>query len=310
MTLLYYNPVFHEHDTGDHPENAGRLVPVLKKLSLMGLDSQCTRPSWQPASVERLGYVHTPGYIVSVDQFAAHGGGRIETDTMLSAKSYAVASMGAGAVCDAVQSVVAGKDKTAFCLLRPPGHHALPDQAMGFCLFNNVAVGARLAQRELGIERVLIVDFDVHHGNGTQDVFWEDGSVGFLSMHRFPFYPGSGATDETGSGQGLGATRNLPIAMGTSRQEQRTRFRHELEQFAQRMRPELILLSAGFDSHRDDPVGSLGLESEDFGELTQAVMDVAKVHAQGRLISVLEGGYNPAALAECVEVHLQQLLSG
>jgi len=310
MTLLYYHPIFLEHNTGDHPENAGRLGPVLEKLKTSGLDARCIKPKWQPASVERLGYVHTPEYIVSIEQYAAHGGGRIEADTVLSAKSYNAAAMGAGAVGDAVERVVKGEDKTAFCLVRPPGHHALPDHAMGFCLFNSVAIGARLAQRELKIERVLVVDFDVHHGNGTQDIFWEDGSVGFLSMHRYPFYPGSGAATETGAGTGLGATCNLPITMGTSRVDQLKRFRHELEKFAERMRPQLVLLSAGFDSHRTDPVGSLGLESEDFRELTQAVMDVAEVHAAGRLISVLEGGYNPAALAECVEVHLQLLLTG
>ena len=310
MTLLYYHPIFLEHNTGDHPENAGRLGPVLEKLKTSGLDARCVQPKWQPSTVERLGYVHPAEYIVSIEQYAAHGGGRIEADTVLSAKSFNAAAMGAGAVGDAVERVVKGEDKMAFCLVRPPGHHALPDHAMGFCLFNSVAIGARLAQRELKVERVLVVDFDVHHGNGTQDIFWEDGSVGFLSMHRFPFYPGSGAATETGAGAGLGATCNLPITMGTSRVEQLKRFRHELEKFADRMRPQLVLLSAGFDSHRTDPVGSLGLESEDFRELTQAVMDVAEVHATGRLISVLEGGYNPAALAECVEVHLQQLLTG
>ena len=310
MTLLYYHPIFLEHNTGDHPENAGRLTPVLERLKSSGLDVRCVQPKWQAASVERLGYVHPPEYIVSIEQYAAHGGGRIEADTVVSTRSYHAAAMGAGGVGDAVERVVKGEDKTAFCLVRPPGHHALPDHAMGFCLFNSVAVGARLAQRELNIERVLVVDFDVHHGNGTQDIFWEDGSVGFLSMHRFPFYPGSGAATETGAGAGLGATCNLPITMGTSRVEQLKRFRQELEKFAERMRPQLVLLSAGFDSHRTDPVGSSGLESEDFRELTKAVMDVAEVHAAGRLISVLEGGYNPAALAECVEVHLQQLLTG
>lgn len=310
MTLLYYDPLFLEHDTGQHPENAGRLTPVLQTLASSGLEARCRRPGWQPATSQQIGYVHSPAYIVSIEQFAAHGGGKIEADTQVSQQSYAVAALGVGAVCDAVKRVVAGEMRTAFCLLRPPGHHALPEHAMGFCLFNSVAIAARLAQRELSLERVLIVDFDVHHGNGTQDVFWEDGSVGFLSMHRFPFYPGSGAADETGAGPGLGATRNLPVSLGTSAQDQQKKFRHALEQFAARVRPQVVLLSAGFDSHRNDPVGSLGLESEDFRELTQAVIDVANVHAAGRVISLLEGGYNPQALAECVQVHLEQLLNG
>ena len=310
MTLFYYDPLFQEHNTGQHPENAGRLVPVLKNLSFVGLDATCKRPAWQAATVAQLAYVHSPAYIDRVEQFAAQGGGQIEVDTVVSPKSFAVASLAAGAACDAARRVVAGEDVTAFCLLRPPGHHALVDQPMGFCLFNSVAVAARLAQRELELDRLLIVDFDVHHGNGTQDVFWEDGNVGFLSMHRYPFYPGSGAADEIGAGPGLGATRNLPIAFGTPPAEQLRRFRSELESFADHMRPQLVLLSAGFDSHRLDPIGSLGLESEDFRELTKAVLDVARTHASGRVISVLEGGYNPQALAECVEVHLEQLLAG
>jgi len=310
MTLFYYDPIFLEHHTGDHPENAGRLRPVLEHLNSTGLAKRCTQPNWTAATLSQLQYVHSADYLDSLQQFIAQGGGRIETDTMVSPKSFTAACRGSGAVCDAVQRVVQGEDKNAFCLVRPPGHHALPDRPMGFCLLNNVAIGARLAQRELQLERVLIVDFDVHHGNGTQDTFWSDGSVGFLSMHRFPFYPGSGAVDETGAGAGLGMTCNIPIAMGTPAADQQRRFRNELEKLAEKLRPQLVLLSAGFDSHRDDPIGSLGLETEDFRELTQAVLDVAKVYAKGRLISVLEGGYNPTALAACVGLHVEQLLNG
>jgi acetoin utilization deacetylase AcuC-like enzyme len=310
MTQLYYDPIFLEHHTGDHPENAGRLGPVLEQLNSTGLAARCSRPSWSSATLEQIHLVHTPEYVNSLQQFIADGGGRIETDTMVSSQSFMAACKGAGAVCDAVQRVVQGQDKNAFCLLRPPGHHALPDHAMGFCLLNNIAIGARVAQQALQLERVLIVDFDVHHGNGTQDTFWSDGSVGFLSMHRYPFYPGSGAASETGTGIGLGMTVNIPIAMGTAVSEQQRRFRHELERLAGKLRPQLVMLSAGFDSHRTDPIGSLGLETNDFSELTQAVLDVANVHAAGRVISVLEGGYNPAALAECVGLHVEQLLNG
>jgi acetoin utilization deacetylase AcuC-like enzyme len=204
--------------------------------------------------------------------------------------------------------VLAGEDRTALCLVRPPGHHALADYAMGFCLFNNVAIAARVAIDEHDLERVLVVDWDVHHGNGTQDTFYADGRVGYFSAHRWPFYPGSGAADETGIGAGLGATRNLPLEFGTPRATYRDRFRRELEDFAARIRPQLVLVSAGFDAHRDDPIGSLGLEVEDFAELTQMVLDVASVHAGGRVVSLLEGGYNPPILAECVAAHLGRLI--
>jgi acetoin utilization deacetylase AcuC-like enzyme len=181
---------------------------------------------------------------------------------------------------------------------------------MGFCLFNNIAIGARLAIDELALDRVLVIDWDVHHGNATQDTFYADEQVGFLSIHRWPFYPGTGDADETGTGAGLGTTVNLPTAFGTPRSEYIDSFRGAVERISDRLRPQLVLVSAGFDSHRDDPVGSLGLETEDFMELTRIVIDVAKVHAGGRIVSALEGGYNPSILAGCVELHLRQFLGG
>jgi acetoin utilization deacetylase AcuC-like enzyme len=179
---------------------------------------------------------------------------------------------------------------------------------MGFCLFNNVAVAAKVAIEEYHLARVLIVDWDVHHGNGTQDTFYADGSVGYFSSHRWPFYPGTGAADEIGTGDGLGATRNLPIAFGTRREVQVDLFRRELDDFAERIRPQLVLISAGFDSHSADPIGSLGLETEDFAELTKIVLKAATIYADGRIVSMLEGGYNPPVLAECIETHLRGLM--
>ncbi len=309
MTLLYYDPVFLEHDTGDHPENAARILPTIRHLNQIAMHAKCTRPSWTEVSSDRLRAVHASDYIDSVKEFAEQGGGYIEQDTVICPQSYRVARMAAGAVCDAVKRVVSGEENQAFCLVRPPGHHALANSAMGFCLFNNVAIGARLAIDELGLDRVMIVDWDVHHGNGTQSIFWEDGQVGFLSIHRSPFYPGTGAADETGAGAGLGTTLNLPTTFGTPREEYLARFGSELERFADLIKPQLVLISAGFDAHREDPVGSLGLESEDFGTLTRAVLDIANTHANGRVVSVLEGGYNPVALAESVEHHLLEMLS-
>ena len=308
MTLLFLDQFFLKHETGQHPERAVRLSSISKCLVGEGLDTQCTRPTWDAVSTERLARIHTLEYAEAVQAFAAQGGGQIEADTLVSRDSYDVAKYAAGAVCDAVQRVINGQDSRALCLVRPPGHHALGNTPMGFCLFNNIAIGARVATEESDLDRVLIIDWDVHHGNGTQDSFWTDPQVGFYSVHRFPFYPGSGAANETGSGQGLGTTFNLPIEFGTSRDDYRKQVANSLEDFAERMKPQLILVSAGFDSHRLDPVGSLGLEVEDFAMLTRLVLDIAASHTDGRIVSVLEGGYHPDILAESVAAHLRELL--
>jgi acetoin utilization deacetylase AcuC-like enzyme len=301
MTLLYYDPRFLDHDTGSHPERASRLQQVAARLESTGLMGQCPRPTWQPASRERLERIHEPGHVETVAAMAERGGGHLDPDTVVSPNSFDVARLAAGAACDAVDRVLAGEDKTALCLVRPPGHHALPERAMGFCLFSNVAIAASVARDEHQLDRVMVVDWDVHHGNGTQDIFYADGQVGFFSIHRWPFYPGTGDSDETGTGPGLGATVNLPVSFGTPRQTYRDAFAAELEKFADRFQPQLFFISAGFDSHRADPIGSLGLEVEDFADLTSIVRDVAAAHADGRIVSVLEGGYNPPVLAECVE---------
>ncbi len=308
MTLLYYDDIFLKHETGSHPENAGRLRSITARLNEKKLLDRCRRPNWQPVTHEQIVRVHNADTIDTIENMAASGGGMLDADTIVSPPSFEVAKMASGAACDAVKRVVAGADSNALCLVRPPGHHATDHRAMGFCLMNNIAMAARLAIKELGLERVLIVDWDVHHGNGTQDIFWEDPQVGFLSMHRFPFYPGSGTADETGGGAGKGTTVNLPIRFGTLRQDQLKGFRAEVEKLAEKMKPQLVLISAGFDSHVKDPIGSLKLESEDFSELTRIVLDVAKTHAEGKLVSLLEGGYHPDALAESVECHLLELL--
>jgi acetoin utilization deacetylase AcuC-like enzyme len=306
--LLYQSPQFLEHRTGLHPERPERLRNILQRLDETGLTSQCERPPCWPASLDRLARVHSLDYAETVRQAAALGGRRLDPDTVTSTKSYEVALLAAGAVCDAVERVVQSDARQALCLVRPPGHHALADAAMGFCLFNNVAVAARTAVAELGLDRVLIVDWDVHHGNGTQDAFWDDEQVGFLSIHRWPFYPGTGADDETGGGRGLGTTLNLPTHFGISRHDFCARFQSGLEQLAARVRPQLVLVSAGFDAHAADPIGSLGLEEEDFSTLTHLVQQVADMYAEGRLVSVLEGGYNLEKLPLCVEAHLRELL--
>jgi len=308
MTLLYTHPQFQQHLTGAHPEHPRRLEAVLVQLDESGQRERCTRPEWQPAKVDQLTRLHTAKYVAEVERYAAAGGGRVEADTVVSEKSYDVARLAAGAVCDAARRVVKGEDSSALCLVRPPGHHARPTTAMGFCLFGNVAIGARAAIDEHQLDRILIVDWDVHHGNGTQEMFWEDGRVGFLSIHRFPFYPGSGDIDETGSGRGLGMIANVPVKFGTPRAEYHQRFERALTDLAAKVQPQLVLISAGFDAHREDPIGSLELEIEDFAKLTQTVLNVAHQYASGRVVSVLEGGYKPQRLAESVGVHLEELL--
>jgi acetoin utilization deacetylase AcuC-like enzyme len=227
----------------------------------------------------------------------------------MSADSSDVARKAAGTAIDAVEQVVAGQYRRALCLIRPPGHHALAAAPMGFCLFNNVAVAARHAVEHLGLARVLIVDWDVHHGNGTQGVFYADGRVHFFSAHRAPFYPGTGAVEETGTGRGLGAIFNLPLRFGIARREFIERFRTALERAAARAKPELILISAGFDAHRADPIGSLGLEAEDFTTLTGLVAGCANEFCGGKIVSLLEGGYHLHALGESVQAHAEELLA-
>ncbi|MFV2068006.1 MAG: histone deacetylase [Pirellulales bacterium] len=308
MTLLYRDTRFFDHDTGHHPESAERLRAIYAYLDRLGLDRRTVRPTWSAADLEAIAQVHSRSYIDHLERFCHAGGGQIEADTVACPDSFEVARWAVGAACDAVDRVLAGNDRQAVCLVRPPGHHARHQAAMGFCLFNHVAIAARRATGRHKLDRVLIVDWDVHHGNGTQETFWEDPQVGFLSIHRWPFYPGTGAADETGAGRGLGTICNLPIAMGTSREEYRSTFRQGLERLAERIRPQLILVSAGFDGHRLDPIGSLGLEVEDFALLTRGVCEVAEAHAEGRLISLLEGGYHPQVVAECVGTHLAELL--
>ena len=308
MTLLYRDTRFLNHETGNHPETSIRLRAIDSYLDGCGLTAQCRQPSFEPCDSTSLALVHAPAYIEEISAFARAGGGYLDDDTVCSPASFDVAALAAGAVVDAVGRVVAGEDTSALCLVRPPGHHALVDRAMGFCLFNNVAVGAMAAVKRHGLDRVLIVDFDVHHGNGTQAIFWEDPRVGFLSMHRYPFYPGTGAADERGEGDGFGTTANLPIEFSTPRSDILDAFTARLQAFADHIRPQLVLVSAGFDAHRTDPIGSLGLEAEDFAAFTDRILEVAAMHAGGRVVSVLEGGYNPPALAQCVEQHLGRLI--
>jgi acetoin utilization deacetylase AcuC-like enzyme len=311
MTLLYTDPLFLKHDTGrHHPETADRLRSITKRLESAGLIKKCKVGTYKPLDEDAIAKIHSAKQITQVKQLAEHGGGRIDADTTVSPDSFKVGLAAAGACAAAVDSVLQGKDRNALCLVRPPGHHATPVRSMGFCLFNNVALAGRHAKAAHHLSRILIVDWDVHHGNGTQDICYEDPEVVFYSIHRYGngFYPGTGSDRETGRGKGLGHIFNAPVRFGTSRKDYHGLFTKALDKAADKIKPELVLVSAGFDAHAKDPIGSLGLEVEDFKDLTRQVLNVAKTHAKGRLVSCLEGGYHLEMLAESVQAHLEELL--
>jgi acetoin utilization deacetylase AcuC-like enzyme len=229
-------------------------------------------------------------------------------DTIISARSLDAALRATGAALNAVDAVFNKRAQNAFCIARPPGHHATPTKGMGFCIFNNIAIAARYAQRKYGVKRVLIADWDVHHGNGTQDIFYTDGTVFFFSTHQYPWYPGTGAADETGEGAGAGMTMNCPFPAGSGRREILGAFEQMLAPAAKKVKPELVLISAGFDSRIEDPLGNFLLTDADFADLTRVMLGIANESAGGRLVSVMEGGYNLTGLASAARSHVQALM--
>jgi acetoin utilization deacetylase AcuC-like enzyme len=290
-----------------HPERPERLQAVLRQLQRAGYFNTCPHGVVREATDEELSRIHDTAYLQSVAELESQGGGMLDPDTWLLPGSLRAARLAAGAAIEAVAFVLGGDHRRALCLVRPPGHHARPSTGMGFCIYDNIAVCAAEALMRFELARALIVDFDVHHGNGTQEAFYDSPCVGFLSIHRYPFYPGSGARDETGTGAGLGNIVNIPLPYGTPRQEYHASFRAGLEKIADRIRPEIVFISAGFDAHSQDPIGDLGLEIDDFEVLTREIVLVAETHAQGRIVSLLEGGYNVPVLAASVAAHLHTL---
>ena len=292
-----------------HPECPERLDAVLRGLGEAGLLNRLARVDARAATEEELLLCHTREYLSTAKRDVESGRPYLSTgDTDITPNSWEVAARAAGGVLNAVDAVVSGKARNAFCAVRPPGHHATPNRGMGFCLFNNVAIAARHAQRKHGLARVLIVDWDVHHGNGTQDIFYSDPSVFFFSTHQWPLYPGTGRADETGEGAGRGATMNRPFPAGSGRAEILGAVQGSLLPAAERFQPDLVLISAGFDSRAGDPLGRFTLTDRDFADLTRTAIEIADRYACGRVVSVLEGGYNLAGLARAAAAHVEALL--
>ncbi len=320
-TALIYDPIFLEHLTPrQHPERPQRVEAAYKVLEALGWLERDGLVQLRPrdATEDELGAVHERAYIrqvrdacKEVAEEELHGGRSTHffaTDTYVSAKSYEAAIKAAGAPLTAIDAIMAGEIDNAYCLVRPPGHHALPEAAMGFCLFNNVAVAARYALDRYKLERVMIIDYDVHHGNGTQEIFYSDPRVLYFSTHQSPFYPGTGMSDERGEGEGLGMTINVPLPASTGYETYESIFRQVMAPAADRFGPQLILVSAGFDAHWNDPIGQMNLSTVAFAHLNGIIIDLAKQLCNGRLVMVQEGGYDLDAMGACVATCINWLL--
>jgi acetoin utilization deacetylase AcuC-like enzyme len=304
-TALLADPFVKEHNPGPgHPEQVARFDAAMRGLG----DAKLTAVAPRAATIDELALCHTREYIGVAKRDVEMGLSDLSTgDTQVSPRSYDVALRASGLCLDAIDLVMQGKAETAFCIVRPPGHHATPNRGMGFCLFNNIAVAARYAQKKYGVGQVVIADWDVHHGNGTQDIFYADPSVFFFSTHQSPWYPGTGAADETGEGKGKGTKVNCPFPSGAGRDQILTVFHDKLAAAMSGYKPDLILISAGFDSRLGDPLGQFRLTDTDFADLTNIMLEIADKHAKGRVVSVLEGGYNLDGLTKGVNAHVRAL---
>ncbi len=304
---LVYDPIFMEHNTGSHPENAMRLKYILEALENYKIRDRMVDIEPAEATVEQLEKVHQSWYIEKVARFAEKGGGYLDPDTAVSGRSYEAALKAAGGVITAIDHVMTGKVDSAFALVRPPGHHAKAARSMGFCLFNNVAVGAEHAREAYGLDRILIIDWDVHHGNGTAETFYGDPAVLFFSTHQQGHFPGTGWASEVGMGRGEGFTINVPLARGTGDSGFYYAFTRLLEPVARQFEPQLVMISAGFDAHYSDPLAGLELTCNGYAKMTEIVKNIADEVCNGRIVASLEGGYNLGAIGHAVSAVINVL---
>lgn len=309
-TAIVHHPIYERHDTGPgHPEMPSRYRVVIEAIQndsdLWGSLKEIT-PERAPQGIVQA--AHTKEHFKKVEGAFASGLDRLDMDTTISMKSFDASLYAAGGAIAAVDAVMSGEVENAFVAVRPPGHHATAERAMGFCLFNNVAVAARYAQNKYQeIDNVAIIDWDVHHGNGTQGIFYSDPSVFFFSMHQYPWYPGTGSQGETGQGKGLGSTMNLPMKAFTKASDQNAAFDAAIGEISAKIKPDMIFISAGFDAHATDPLGQLQLEDPDYERMTRTVMQWADEACSGRIVSCMEGGYNLQTLGGTVRSHVTTL---
>ncbi|OQA43295.1 MAG: Histone deacetylase-like amidohydrolase [Chloroflexi bacterium ADurb.Bin325] len=307
-TGYVYDPLFLEHDLPGHPEGRARLTAILAELASVGLLARMQQIPARPADDALLGRVHDPAYIERVRRISARGGGYLDPDTYLVGDTDGAARLAAGGAVELTRAVLRGELRNGIALVRPPGHHAERGRGMGFCIFNNIAVAAQAALDEFGLGRVLILDWDVHHGNGTQDIFYDSSEVMFISTHQYPYYPGTGDWRETGRAAGRGCTANIPLPAGVGDAGFRRLFDEAVVPLAERFRPELILVSAGYDAHWKDPLAGLHLSLAGYWRLATDVVGLAERLCGGRLVVVLEGGYNLPILAAGVADACRALL--
>jgi len=311
-TSIVEDSIYLRHDTGELAwENTSRLAAIHEGLEKNGVLGSLQPIAPQKALQEWISLVHSKEYIETAKRDAESGAKQLSTGhTLLCKESFEVALWAAGGVLAACDAVMEGKTRNAFCAVRPPGHHATRDKGMGFCIFNNAAVAAKYLQKKYGLGKVLIVDWDVHHGNGTQDIFYEDGTVFYFSTHQWPWYPFTGREEEIGEGPGRGATLNVPLPGGSGDGELTEAFENKLLPAAQKFKPEFVLISAGFDSRNADPLGRFRVTDEGFRKLTRIMLQIARESAEDRLVSILEGGYSMAGLSMAVPAHVEVLLKG
>ncbi|RJP26678.1 MAG: histone deacetylase [Actinobacteria bacterium] len=297
-TAVFYDPIYLEHDTGHgHPERPERLQTTMQLLEEVGLSEKVRIISPRDATVEEIQLVHPKGYIAQVRKVAESGGGWLDPDTHVGVRSYDAALKSAGAAVEGLERIFSGDIDNAFCMVRPPGHHATAERGMGFCLFNNNAIAARFAMREFGVSRVFILDWDAHHGNGLQDIFYDDDKVLYISLHQYPHYPGTGSTGEIGIGPGEGYTVNFPLPARSGEEVYLAAFDQVILPVARQYEPELVLISAGYDGHFSDLLCSMLLRGNSYAEMATRLKGLAEEFCGGKMMAALEGGYNLVGIA-------------